>query len=208
LQVARKRAESELATNQEQLRNLNEKLAERVEVQAQERDRLWNLSQDLLVVSDLSGVILNVNPAWASVLGWSPGDLVGRNGGWLVHPGDRERSLAERKGLATGQKTLHFENRILCKDGSYRWLSWFAVLDRGLTYASGMTLPAASKARSNCKHCAINWLMLHGTPHWMPCQRPSSMKSDSHWEQWSQTQKLVCDGWNARSQTFQKPVQP
>ena len=47
----RKRAESELATNQEQLRNLNEKLAERVEVQAHERDRLWNLSQDLLIVA-------------------------------------------------------------------------------------------------------------------------------------------------------------
>ena len=69
-------------------------------------------------MNGLSGVILNVNPAWASVLGWSPGDLVGRNGEWLVHPGDRERSFAERDGLATRQKTLHFENRILCKDGS------------------------------------------------------------------------------------------
>ena len=48
----RKRAEADLAASQDQLRNLNETLAQRVEAQAQERDRIWKLSQDLLVVSD------------------------------------------------------------------------------------------------------------------------------------------------------------
>ena len=133
----RKRAESELANSQEQLRNLNYSLAERLKARSQERDRLWNLSQDLLVVSDLRGGVLSVNPAWSSVLGWSPDDLIGKSVEWLVHPGDRGRSLEERARLVAGQQTRHFENRIRCKDGSYRWLSWSAVPDEGLVYATG-----------------------------------------------------------------------
>ena len=48
----RKKAEAERAAMQIQLQELNESLAERVEAQAQERERLWRLSQDLLVVTD------------------------------------------------------------------------------------------------------------------------------------------------------------
>jgi hypothetical protein len=51
----RKRIESDLAASQEELRSINVALAERVAVQAQERDRIWNLAQDLFVVSDSSG---------------------------------------------------------------------------------------------------------------------------------------------------------
>ena len=131
----RKRAETALAESQERLRKLNETLAERVEEQAQERDRIWTVSQELFVVSDLNGKILNVNPAWSATLGWSHGDLVGKTADGLVHPDDRDRSHAERANLAAGQKVQHFENRILCKDGSYRWLAWRAVSDRGVFYA-------------------------------------------------------------------------
>ena len=39
----RKRIEADLAASQEELRSINVALAERVAVQAQERDRIWNL---------------------------------------------------------------------------------------------------------------------------------------------------------------------
>jgi PAS domain S-box-containing protein len=143
----RKRAEAELSAAQVRLRSLNETLAERVEAQAQERDRIWKLSQDLLIVSELSGKILNVNPAWFAMLGWSPDDLVGTSGEWLVHPYDRERSFAELSNLIAGRKTQHLENRILCKDGSYRWLSWFAVPDRGIVYSVGRDITNLKQAQ-------------------------------------------------------------
>src|SRR3974390_963049 len=92
----RKRAEADLAASQEELRKINNALAERVEAQAQERDRIWSLSQDLFVVSDSYGNILNINPAWSSTLGWSPDDLIGKSAEWLVHPDDRDRSRTER----------------------------------------------------------------------------------------------------------------
>jgi PAS domain S-box-containing protein len=143
----RKRADAALFATQERLRNLNETLAERVEAQAQERDRIWKLSQDLLIVSELSGKILNVNPAWSAMLGWLPGDLVGTGGEWLVHPDDREHSFAELANLIAGRKTQHLENRILCKDGSYRWLSWFAVPDQGIIYSVGRDITNLKQAQ-------------------------------------------------------------
>ena len=142
----RKRIEADLAANQEEFRNINIALAKRVAAQAQERDRIWKLSQDLFVVSDSSGNILNINPAWSTILGWSTDDLVGKSAVWLLHPEDRERSFAERANLSAGRKTLHFENRLMGKDGFYRWLSWFAVPDRGLIYATGRDISNLKKA--------------------------------------------------------------
>ena len=143
----RKRAEAELAASQDRLRDLNKELAERVEAQAQERDRVWNLSQDLLVVFDSDGKILNVNPAWQSTLGWLPDDLVGNSIASLVHSDDRARSSIARDNLVAGRKTRHFENRMVCKDGSHRWLSWFAVPDRGLIYATGRDITNLKQAQ-------------------------------------------------------------
>ena len=131
----RKRAEAERANMAERLRHLNETLAERVEAEAQERDRLWRLSQDLLIVSDSQGHIRNVNPAWTAILGWGPEDLVGKTGEWLIHPDDRERSRKELVRLQAGRPSPYFENRIQSKDGSYRWLSWRAMFDRSSVYA-------------------------------------------------------------------------
>lgn len=143
----RKRADNHLSAAQERFRNLNETLAERVEERSQERDRIWKLSQDLLIVSDVSGKILNVNPAWSATLGWSEDDLIGKSGEWLVHPDDREHSFAELANLIAGRKTRHLENRILCKDGSYQWLSWFAVPDRGVIYSVGRNITTLKQAQ-------------------------------------------------------------
>jgi PAS domain S-box-containing protein len=143
----RKRAEAAIAATQERLRNLNAALAERVEAQAQERDRVWNVSQDLLVVSDAAGSVVSVNPAWQTTLGWPSDELVGKRAEWLIHPDDLQRSQTALAGLLAGRTTRHFENRIKHKDGSYRWLSWFAVPDRGLIYASGRDITSLKKTQ-------------------------------------------------------------
>lgn len=143
----RKRAEADLAASEERLRDLNKELAERVEARAQERDRVWNLSQDLLVVFDADANIHNVNPAWHSTLGWSPEDLVRKSITSLVHPDDRARSAIARDHLLAGRQTRHLENRMVCKDGTYRWLSWFAVPDRGLIYATGRDITNLKQAQ-------------------------------------------------------------
>ena len=79
--------------------------------------------------------MLNINPAWTATLGWTPDDLVGKTGEWLIHPDDREKSFGELVSLRAHRPSEHFENRIQCKDGSYRWLSWRSIADRSSRYA-------------------------------------------------------------------------
>ena len=62
------------------LRELNETLEQRVQAETRERVQIWNVSQDLLVVADLNGIYLSVNPAWSTTLGWSASELVGPRG--------------------------------------------------------------------------------------------------------------------------------
>jgi PAS domain S-box-containing protein len=117
------------------LRDLNETLEQRVEVEARERARIWNVSQDLLAVADMEGRFVAVNPAWKATLGWSEVDLLGKTSQWLLHPDDARKSKTELARLGTGRKTLRFESRLRHKRGSYRRLSWTAVPDQGLIYA-------------------------------------------------------------------------
>ena len=102
---------------------------------AQERDRIWKLSQDLFMVTDLNGKVVDINPAWSATLGWSADDLVGDTAELLIHPDDRDRSFRDFVNEAARNGAPHFQMRFLHKDGSYRLLSWLAVRDRELIYA-------------------------------------------------------------------------
>jgi PAS domain S-box-containing protein len=130
------------------LHDLNETLEQRVEAEARERARIWNVSQDLLAVADAEGNLLSVNPAWTATLGWSEGDLVGNTSEWLLHPDDREKTRAELTHLAEGRRTQRFENRLRHKRGSFCWLSWTAVPDGGLIYAVARDVTALKEAEA------------------------------------------------------------
>ncbi|MDY7226128.1 PAS domain-containing protein [Hyalangium rubrum] len=120
-----------------ELRRANETLEQRVAQRTRERDRVWNVSQDLLLVADLEGRFLSVNPAWTEVLGWSAEELLGKTSAWMEHPDDHPKTRAEVARLAEGLRTLRFENSFRHKDGSYRLLAWTAVPvpEDGLLYA-------------------------------------------------------------------------
>jgi PAS domain S-box-containing protein len=117
------------------LRNLNETLEQRVQAEAQERARIWNVSQDLLVVADPEGRFVAINPAWSTTLGWSEVDLLHKTIEWLIHPDDLAKTRIQRLRIARGHNTQHLENRLRDRDGSYRWLSWRAAVEKGHVYA-------------------------------------------------------------------------
>src|SRR5262249_58545601 len=112
---------SDLSETGEGLREFNETLEHRAEAERRERLHIWNVSRDLLVVADLEGKSLSVNPAWTATLGWSEADLLGKTSRWLLHPDDVEKTRAEISRLAAGQKTVRFESRLRDKQGSYHW---------------------------------------------------------------------------------------
>ncbi len=119
---------------EEALRGLNETLERQVAARTAERDRIWQVSRDMLGVADADGVWLSVNPAWTTTLGWQPGEVVGRTSAWLEHPDDQDRTRDEIRRLGSGAPTLSFENRFRTRDGGYRTLSWRAVPFEGNLY--------------------------------------------------------------------------
>ncbi len=135
----------------DQLAELNATLAQRVEEKTRERDRIWNVSQDLLVVADRSGIWRTVNPAWTRTLGWSEADLLNRSSDWLEHPDDNGITGAHFRELGARETTVKFESRFRHRDGSYRWLSWTGVSDRDSNYAVARDITAEKAATERLK---------------------------------------------------------
>jgi len=137
--LKRARAETEV-------RRLNETLEAQVAERTRERDRIWRLSRDMMLVAHVDGRIEAVNPAWTLTLGWSEEELVGTNFFDLIHPDDAAGTAQEVAQQAQGLPTLRFENRYRCKGGGYRWLSWMAVPESGLIHAVARDVTAEKEA--------------------------------------------------------------
>jgi PAS domain S-box-containing protein len=148
---ALRQSEEEHRKLADQLAVLNATLAERVEEKTQERDRIWNVSQDLLLVADRNGVWQTVNPAWTRTLGWSEAELLNRTSEWLEHPDDGGVTRAHVRKLIVNDTTVRFESRFRHKDGSYRWLSWTGVSDKDRVYAVARDVTADKAAVERLK---------------------------------------------------------
>ena len=102
-----------------------------------DRNRLWSLSRDLLLVCDFDGVITAVNPSATRMLGWAEDEMVGHALDEFIHPDDLASTGAEVQKLGAGEETLAFENRYRTNRGDYRLLAWTAVPDAGRIHAVG-----------------------------------------------------------------------
>ena len=147
----RKHAEEKRIEAETALRRFNQVLEQRVESEARERARIWNVSRDMLAVSDLEGKLLSLNPAWTTSLGWSDTDLIGNTYEWLLHSDDLSKSRAALARLAKESRTQQFENRLRHKDGSFRWLSWTAVSDSERIYAVARDMTAIKAAEEELR---------------------------------------------------------
>jgi PAS domain S-box-containing protein len=128
------------------LRELNDTLEIRVAQRTEERDRIWWLSQDLMLVAGFDGLITAVNPAWNALLGWDTAALPGTRFLDLVHPEDIAGTLRQTSRLGRGLATQRFENRYRHQDGSWRWISWAAVPAEGMLHAVGRDMTAEKSA--------------------------------------------------------------
>lgn len=148
---ALRQSEERYRTLADQLADLNATLAQRVEEKTRERDRIWNVSQDLLLVADRNGIWKTINPAWTRTLGWSEAELLNRTSEWLEHPDDGGITQARVKKLGGSDAIAKFESRFRHKDGSYRWLSWTGVPDRDHIYAVVRDVTAEKAAAERLK---------------------------------------------------------
>jgi PAS domain S-box-containing protein len=86
--------------------------------------RLFDLSVDLFCVAGFDGYFKRVNRAWERTLGYTQEELLAIHHLDLTHPDDVERSRKALGQLAEGKDIVGFEARVICADGSVRWLEW------------------------------------------------------------------------------------
>ncbi len=131
ISLRRRRAETELA------------------LQTVQVDSLFALSGDILGVGDTNGILLRVNPAWETTLGYPAAELEGRPLIDLVHPDDRAMTLAGLADLTKGRIVKDFANRQRHRDGSYRLIEWRVTPVRGrLIFAVGRDITAKVEAQA------------------------------------------------------------
>jgi PAS domain S-box-containing protein len=105
------------------------------------------MSPALLAVAGFDGYLRRFNPAF-EVFGYSPEELLSQPWIEFAHPDDRERMLQATASLAHGADVVELENRVICRDGSFRWVEWSTrvVPEEGLFYAAGRDVTEGRRA--------------------------------------------------------------
>jgi PAS domain S-box-containing protein len=95
--------------------------------QAEELRRIFETSQDLILVMDSRGFLVQISPSCETILGYLPGEMIGRSGVDFIHPEYLENSRREMQGLRRGLRPKISDTRGVHKDGRKVWLSWLGV---------------------------------------------------------------------------------
>jgi PAS domain S-box-containing protein len=101
-----------------------------------EWQRLFDLSHDLFCIAGFDGYFKRVNLAFERALGYSREELLSRPFLDIVHPDDLQSSRDALADLQRGEDVIGFVNRVICADGSARWLEWNTrtIPDEGFAY--------------------------------------------------------------------------
>lgn len=91
---------------------------------------------DMLCVANTKGEFVRVNKKFEETLGYSIEELEGKNFGFLVHPKDTASTMDIMEQLKKQNSINSFTNRVLCKDGSYKYLEWRSQPNGQYIYAS------------------------------------------------------------------------
>jgi two-component system, sensor histidine kinase and response regulator len=123
-----------------------------------ELDHFFTSSLDMLCIAGFDGYFKRLNPVWEKALGFTNAELLAKPYYEFIHPEDREPTAAEARKLVAGTATTSFENRYLCKDGSYRWLLWNAVSfpRLELIYADARDITERKQAEEELRRYALD----------------------------------------------------
>ncbi|MDR6353763.1 PAS domain S-box-containing protein [Pseudomonas psychrotolerans] len=121
----------------EVLTRSRQELEHQIELRTRERDRMWRISHDLMVICRADGEVKTVNSAATRLLGRRETDLASLQLTELLHPEDQRRVFDTLHSLGTHQRAANLRARVRARDGSYRILDWTASAEDGLIYAVG-----------------------------------------------------------------------
>lgn len=115
----------------------------------QQRNRFFDMSQEVFCIADpRTGRFLQVNPAYARLLGYDEASMLAIPYLDLLHPRDRPITDQMIHRQMDGDDAISgLLNRMRCADGSYRWLEWNSITGPdGLLYGAARDITARREA--------------------------------------------------------------
>jgi PAS domain S-box-containing protein len=128
------------------LRKLNERLEQEVSTRTAERNRVWELSRELLAIVRFDGTLKAINPAWTATLGHEITALLQASPHEQIHPDDLPEVRAIFERLSLGETIERLETRLRHADGTWRWISWTLVPEGEALYAVGRDVTSEKQA--------------------------------------------------------------
>ena len=133
---------NERRTAEEALIKLNQTLERRVTERTADRDRMWRLSSDLMLVAKPDGEITDINPAWEHLLGRASIKVRGERLRDFVVEEDLPILDAAVRELAQISAPRLFEVRMRHRSGEARTVAWSAVASDNVLQAVGRDVTA------------------------------------------------------------------
>jgi PAS domain S-box-containing protein len=124
---------------------------EKLRREIEERERIFETSRDLILVTDGFGNFIQVSPSVKDILGLSPEDMIGHSATDFIHPDDLENTRSEMRAARRGQTKRSFEARYYHDDGhevSLNWMgTWSEPVKRHFFIGRDLTEKQAAEAQ-------------------------------------------------------------
>jgi PAS domain S-box-containing protein len=120
----------ELATERSEARSHRESFMSTqtaLQREVEERLRIFDVSQDLILVTDTRGTFVQASPSSFSILGYRPEEMIGHSAVEFIYPDDLERTRQEMRRARRGRVMRNFVTRYLHKDGRVVALTWMGA---------------------------------------------------------------------------------
>ena len=119
--------------------------------ETEERQRIFESSQDLILVTDAAGNFIQVSPSVTKILGYRPEEMVGHSAVDFIHPDDLDSTRQEMRAARRGQQKVRiFEARYPHRDGhavTLEWLgSWSEPVQRHFFIGRDLTEKQAAES--------------------------------------------------------------
>jgi PAS domain S-box-containing protein len=117
----------------------------------EERQRIFETSHDLILVTDPIGTFVQVSPSATTILGYRPEEMIGHSAVEFIHHDDLDATRDEMRAARRGQQKRGFEARYVHKEGHEVLLSWMGTwsppVRRHFFIGRDVTLQRAAEAQ-------------------------------------------------------------
>jgi PAS domain S-box-containing protein len=114
---------SKIARDITESKNTQQALSQEIE----ERQRIFETSQDLILVTDTRGNFVQVSPSSKTILGYEPTEMIGHSAADFIYPDDLDSTREEMRTARRGQHMRNFETRYVHKEGHAVTLTWMGA---------------------------------------------------------------------------------